>query len=485
MASDPPDAGPAAAEPEEPPLSHPGSPRHETLAEIIALAMLNTMPPVSVELLAPALPAIAAHFSCTIAAAQATVSLMQIGSATCALPAGFLTDAFGRGHVLTGALLLYVTAAAATTAVTTSLWQLHALCVGLGAGSAVMGIASFALMPDLYKDEIVRQRALGSMLSLRQLGAMAAPSVGAQLQAAFGWQACVAALAAMGVVTAALCAWTLGRALRPAAGATAPSADDGDPGPGGAGKAFRTLLTDGALLATVFTAAVQVATLFVFATGSAYAFLGFFGVHVHTYSLLMAVCMVGTAGGAKLSPAVARVPALGQHGTQRLGLAAALVAYASAALLYGLSDARGISWVPLASLLTLAQIARGIVAVQTQGFIVQRHPSLAATAVGLAFACQQLVSSAAVYALGVMYDALGATSQAMMAGSPVVLAFELVLLQAASIACSELGLRLSVHADDDERRQAAVCARWRCGHHRDDDDHHHHRDHRHHHELLS
>jgi DHA1 family bicyclomycin/chloramphenicol resistance-like MFS transporter len=191
---------PVAAETDE------GGPASSRVMLMLLVAMTG-IAPISLYLLVPALPKLAATFGRDISIAQMTVSLYMVGIACSQLVMGPLSDRFGRRPVLLAGLSLMVAASAACI-FAESLPQLIAARFLQALGGATGMVISRAIIRDLYGRERI-----GAMISLviavMMIAQMLSPLTGGLLETAFGWRAIFFVITAASLSTAAAIALVL------------------------------------------------------------------------------------------------------------------------------------------------------------------------------------------------------------------------------------------------------------------------------------
>ncbi|HEY0852579.1 MAG TPA: multidrug effflux MFS transporter [Bradyrhizobium sp.] len=164
--------------------------RHDLTTSRLMLLMLVLMTgvaPISLYMLVPALPVLAATFQSDIQVAQMTVSLYMVGIACSQLIMGPLSDKFGRRPVLLAGLALMV-AASVGCSLAQTLPQLIAARFLQALGGASGMVISRAIIRDLFgRDRI------GAMISLviavMMVAQMLSALAGGLLEIAFGWRA--------------------------------------------------------------------------------------------------------------------------------------------------------------------------------------------------------------------------------------------------------------------------------------------------------
>src|ERR1700719_3876927 len=153
---------------------------------LLLLVTMTGVAPISLYMLVPALPVLAASFGRDISIAQMTVSLYMVGLACSQIIMGPLSDRFGRRPVLLAGLGLMV-AASAGCIVAETLPQLIVARFFQALGGATGMVVSRAIIRDLYPRERV-----GAMISLviavMMIAQMVSALFGGLLETAFGWR---------------------------------------------------------------------------------------------------------------------------------------------------------------------------------------------------------------------------------------------------------------------------------------------------------
>src|SRR6266571_1818589 len=151
---------------------------------LMLLVVMTGIAPISLYMLVPALPVLAATFGRGISVAQMTVSLYMVGIACSQIIMGPLSDRFGRRPVLLCGLGLMVAASAGCIFAET-LPQLIAARFLQALGGATGMVVSRAIIRDLYS----RDR-IGPMISLviavMMIAQMLSPLTGGLVETAFG-----------------------------------------------------------------------------------------------------------------------------------------------------------------------------------------------------------------------------------------------------------------------------------------------------------
>ena len=160
--------------------------------------------PLSLNILAPALPGLAVTFGTTAGTVQLTLSLYLLGMAISQLVLGPLSDRFGRRPLMLAGLALTVVASFAALAATSITGLIVArTCQAFGATTGI--VIGRAVIRDLYE----RDRAasmIGWVTMAMVVAPMIAPTIGGALDTVLGWQAI---FAFVGLFAGIVLTWTV------------------------------------------------------------------------------------------------------------------------------------------------------------------------------------------------------------------------------------------------------------------------------------
>lgn len=222
------------------------------------LVAMNGIAPISLYMLVPMLPLLAATFAQDISVAQMTVSLYMVGMALSQLIMGPLSDRFGRRPVLISCFSLVVIANVGCIFAET-LQQLIAGRFVQAVGGAAGMVISRAIVRDIYE----RNR-VGGMISLviavMMIAQMLSPLVGGVLNDWFGWRSIFYVLAGVTTFTVAAIMLALPETRRRVA-----SSDDS-----GFKKDIRALASSRPFIGYVLCQMLASAIIFTFAGGGPY-----------------------------------------------------------------------------------------------------------------------------------------------------------------------------------------------------------------------
>ena len=173
------------------------------LRRLIPLLLLLAMSgPLTLNILQPALPGLAATLKAPRDTVQLTLSLYVLGMAFAQLIAGPLADRFGRRPVIRIALVIFVLASiAAAFSNTVTALIVARICQALGATACLS--LSRTIIGDL-SDRSTTARMIAYVTMVMVIAPMAAPNVGAALDRHFGWQAIFVFCGLFGAMTLAL-----------------------------------------------------------------------------------------------------------------------------------------------------------------------------------------------------------------------------------------------------------------------------------------
>jgi MFS transporter, DHA1 family, multidrug resistance protein len=258
------------------------------------LVAMNGIAPISLYMLVPMLPLLAATFASDISVAQMTVSLYMVGMALSQLVMGPLSDRFGRRPVLICCFGLVVVANVGCIFAET-LTQLIAGRFVQAVGGAAGMVISRAIVRDVYE----RNR-VGGMISLviavMMIAQMLSPLVGGVLNDWFGWRSIFYVLAVVTTVTVIAIMLALPETRRRVV-----STDDS-----GFAKDVRALASSRAFIGYVLCQMLASAIIFTFAGGGPYIVINQMARSGTEYGLWFATAgfayMMGNLVSVRLSP---------------------------------------------------------------------------------------------------------------------------------------------------------------------------------------
>ena len=171
-----------------------------------------------------ALPSVASNFGTDLATIQWVVIGYALAISTLLLPMGRLGDIVGRNKVYILGILLFAASSAAAAAAP-NLTVLIAARLVQGCAAAMNQGTGMAIITSTFP-EGERGKALGMMMTMVGLGAVAGPALGGLLVGSFGWRAVFLFNIPMGLVGAIISVAILDKSRT------------GDLGPGASGRSF-------------------------------------------------------------------------------------------------------------------------------------------------------------------------------------------------------------------------------------------------------
>jgi DHA1 family bicyclomycin/chloramphenicol resistance-like MFS transporter len=245
--------------------------------QILALALLLGLQPVSTDLYLPALPALRAELGAPMAAAQLTLSALMICFGIGQLVLGPVSDRFGRRPVLLAGLSVYVVAAiAGAMAQSITPLLLWRALQGVALAASVVGARS--MLRDWFSP------ADGTRMMARALGglgliAMLSPPLGGLLAGWLGWRSTLLATGVIGALTLAVLVARIPESLaKPDPSALQPRRIVAN---------WRTLLAHPSFRAYTLLTCLAYATLYTFLASSAFVFIDVLGLSRQHYGLVV------------------------------------------------------------------------------------------------------------------------------------------------------------------------------------------------------
>jgi DHA1 family bicyclomycin/chloramphenicol resistance-like MFS transporter len=366
--------------------------RRDHLAFTAFLGALTALPPLSIDMGLPGLPAIEATFADAAGRGPLTLSLFLAGFAISPLICGPLADRFGRRAILLDGLLLFsIAAGACALAPSFTVLLVCRMLQGLAAGACA--ILPFAIVRDLFEHATARHR-LSQIAAVLGIAPMIAPVLGGWVLTVSGWRMIYAAQAATGVILLIVAIIGLTESQ--------PVENRRSLNPAKLIESYRHVLTDRAFLGYALLYAFAFACMFGFISGAPSVLIGSLGLSTTAFSLLFGLTSCGVLIASLVSGKLSQ-----RHVASRSivvwGLAL-MIASAVAAL--ALVPAGAVSPWTLMPLMALTLFGFGVIAPSTNHEALQNLPHVAGAASGM-MRCLQMTMGAFASAMIAVFEPLG------------------------------------------------------------------------------
>ncbi|MEU0369195.1 Bcr/CflA family multidrug efflux MFS transporter [Streptomyces sp. NPDC006283] len=391
------DPSPPAAPPAPPGPSAPvapvavgaGAARRAGLVVTLVLGGLTALPPLSMDMYLPALPAVTDSLHAPAATVQLTLTACLAGMALGQLVVGPMSDKWGRrGPLLAGMLVYVVATAICAFAPTVDMLIAFRLLQGL-AGAAGIVIAR-AMVRDLY-DGVEMARFFSTLMLISGVAPVIAPLIGGQVLRITDWRGIFVVLTGVGVLLTLVVVKWLGETL--------PVEKRHSGGVVEALRTMRGLLADRVFTGYVLTGGLAFAALFAYISASPFVVQEIYGASPQTFSLLFGINSVGLIAVGQINGKllVGRVSL-----DKALGLGLAVIALAATALLLLTSGVFGeVGLVPVAAGLFVLMSAMGLAMPNTNALALMRTPHAAGSASALIGTSSFLIGAIASPLVGI------------------------------------------------------------------------------------
>ena len=259
------------------------------------LILLTVSGILAMQVISPALPAIADEFGVSAGAAQLTLTVFLFGYAVFQLIYGPASDRLGRRPVLLFGLLIYAVSSIAASFAPTIEWLILGR-LGQAIGSCVIIVLGNAIARDVYgaKGSI---QVIAYIAMAAGLASAAAPYIGSGLLALYGWQGGMYLTAVIATLTVVVVYFLFRESLPPERRTTNNILSM---------KGYRTLLSDPLYLGYVGSTAFVNGAFFAFFSGSPFVVITLLGFSPGDYGLFAVIVVGGFLLGATFAPQLAR-----------------------------------------------------------------------------------------------------------------------------------------------------------------------------------
>ncbi len=274
---------------------------------IVALGLLSTFGPLSLDLYLPVLPDLADELHSSTSAAQLSITACLIGLAVGQLVAGPMSDRYGRRRPLIVGLAGFLVASLACAfAPNITFLLILRLIQGLS-GAAGLVIAR-AVARDLYEGRTLAIF-FSRLILISGLAPIIAPVLGGQLSAIMSWRGIFGVLAGFGLVLLLIGGFGLTESL--------PVERRTSGGLGTVLRGFAILIKDQLFIGAALSAGLAAGSMFAYISGSTFVLQRLYGLSAVSFSLVFGANSVGIMAMSQLGSRLAhrwspfRVLALG------------------------------------------------------------------------------------------------------------------------------------------------------------------------------
>ncbi|MEU8442044.1 multidrug effflux MFS transporter [Streptomyces microflavus] len=355
----------------------------------MVLGGLTALPPLSMDMYLPALPAVTDSLSAPAATIQLTLTACLAGMALGQLVVGPMSDRWGRRRPLLLGMVVYVIATAiCALAPSAELLIGFRLLQGL-AGAAGIVIAR-AVVRDLY-DGVEMARFFSTLMLISGVAPIIAPLIGGQVMRFTDWRGIFVVLTGIGIVLTLVVWKWLHETLEPGSRHT-----------GGVGEALRTmrgLLADRVFTGYMVTGGLAFAVLFAYISASPFVVQEIYGASPQTFSLLFGLNSIGLIAVGQINGKLL----VGRISLDKvLGFGLAVIVLAAVALLLMTTGVFGeVGLVPVAAGLFALMSAMGVAMPNTNAQALMRTKHAAGSASALLGTSSFLIGAIASPLVGI------------------------------------------------------------------------------------
>ncbi|MFB7430047.1 multidrug effflux MFS transporter [Streptomyces microflavus] len=355
----------------------------------MVLGGLTALPPLSMDMYLPALPAVTDSLSAPAATIQLTLTACLAGMALGQLVVGPMSDRWGRRRPLLLGMVVYVIATAiCALAPSAELLIGFRLLQGL-AGAAGIVVAR-AVVRDLY-DGVEMARFFSTLMLISGVAPIIAPLIGGQVMRFTDWRGIFVVLTGIGIVLTLVVWKWLHETLEPGSRHT-----------GGVGEALRTmrgLLADRVFTGYMVTGGLAFAVLFAYISASPFVVQEIYGASPQTFSLLFGLNSIGLIAVGQINGKLL----VGRISLDKvLGFGLAVIVLAAVALLLMTTGVFGeVGLVPVAAGLFVLMSAMGVAMPNTNAQALMRTKHAAGSASALLGTSSFLIGAIASPLVGI------------------------------------------------------------------------------------
>ncbi len=370
----------------------------------LLLTGLSGLPPLSIDMFLPSMPAMVEEFQTHPRSIQPAVTLFLIALGTAQLVFGPLSDRFGRRPILLIGLACYALAGMGCLfAPTVGALILARVAQGFAGGSGPA--ISRAVVRDIY-GKTHAARIMAYMATAIALAPILAPVVGGFLQAHFGWQAVFVVLSALGSLFFFSYFWAVPE--------TNNMRDPTALNPTRLLANYRDLLGSRQYLAHTLMVAILFWGIFAFITNSSFVLITELGVSPQHYGFCFGAVAMGLMSGAFLSARLS-----GRLASTRIIQIGSLIAAGAGLLMMGLKLAGIFSVIGIVAPMCLFSMGGGMARPQAMASAIVPYPEKAGLASALMGFIQMSTAGLFVTLFGQLFRASATPMIAAIASAGV------------------------------------------------------------------
>lgn len=367
------------------------------------LVLITAIGPLSLQILVPAIPGLAAGFAVPQASAQLTLTVYLLGVAVGQLAYGPLSDRYGRRPMAIAGLVIFLAASVIGT-----LAQTIGGLIAARALQAIGACSGMVLARAMIRDCYPRDRSASVMAYVfmgMTVAPMLAPILGALLDDAFGWRSLMVLPGLAGLVLLIAVLARLPETLR---------RDQGTQhgGFGSVVASSLSLLRTPAFGVYAGCFAASSAVFFAFLGGAPFVVVRGLGLPATAYGLGFMLISVAYAAGNFVTARLAV-----RLGVIRLLSAGTAVTFAAAVLALALILLRPPSMLNLFGPAMLMALGNGVAQANAMAAAVSVRPQAAGAASGLSGAIQMAAGAVATVAVAALETGSGVATAALMVAS--------------------------------------------------------------------
>lgn len=363
--------------------------RRAGLLVTLVLGGLTALPPLSMDMYLPALPAVTDSLHAPAATVQLTLTACLTGMALGQLVVGPMSDRWGRRKPLLLGMIIYVIATAICAfAPSAELLIGFRLLQGLAGAAGI--VISRAVVRDLF-DGMEMARFFSTLMLISGVAPVIAPVIGGQVLRFTEWRGIFAVLTVVGaLLTLIVWKWLH---------ETLPEEERHTGGIGDALRTMRGLLADRVFTGYMIAGSLAFAALFAYVSASPFVVQEIYGASPQTFSLLFGINSIGLIAVGQINGKVL----VGRISLDKaLGFGLTVISLAAVALLLMTSGVFGdVGLLPVATGLFVLMSAMGLAMPNTNAQALMRTKHAAGSASALLGTTSFLVGAIASPLVGI------------------------------------------------------------------------------------